>query len=215
MANRPIFVPQSGVPRVRTLDVDFEWFPGFALSQQQKSIASLHRAAAVRGVRAPLEISSKSPEELGRRLSAFSLLVDHPTAGRVALESAFQASKVFSRGGPFAELATASPRDAKTDPRLRNSGLLLRFHWGAERFPTRPTTAFYDWLYMQALALLDEDTRRQICARDGFTDIAFNPERSVNCQARSAALFVSLSRDGQTDPWSLSFPTFVAAAYGG
>ena len=31
---------------------------------------------------------------------------------------------------------------------------------------------------------------------DAFSDIAFNPERSINCQAYSAALYVSLSRRG-------------------
>ena len=55
--------------------------------------------------------------------------------------------------------------------------------------------------------------RRQIRERDGFTDIAFNPKKSLNCQARSAALYVALARDGITEPWALDFPAFVAAAY--
>jgi type I restriction enzyme M protein len=193
--------------------VDFEWFPGFALSQQQKSIASLHRAAQRRGVRRPLEISSKSPEELGRGLSAFNLRVEHPEHGSIPLESAFQAAKRFSRGGPFAELALATPRDARGDPRLRSSGLLLGFQWGDARLPNRPPTAFYDWLYLRALGLVDEDVRRQVPERDGFTDIAFNPEKSLNCQARSAALYVALARAGIGSPWVLDFESFVVTAY--
>jgi type I restriction enzyme M protein len=161
----------------------------------------------------PLEVSSKSPEELGRSLSAFSLIVEHPEHGLVPLESAFQAAKRFSRGGPFPELALATPRDALRDPRLRTSGLLLGFQWGAERLPNRPPTAFYDWLYMNALGLIEEDVRRQIRERDGFTDIAFNPEKSLNCQARSAALYVALARAGIGSPWVLDFASFVAAAY--
>jgi type I restriction enzyme M protein len=31
---------------------------------------------------------------------------------------------------------------------------------------------------------------------DSFTDIEFNPEKSINCQAKSCALFVSLHREG-------------------
>jgi len=31
---------------------------------------------------------------------------------------------------------------------------------------------------------------------DAFTDIAFNPAKSINCQARSCALFVSLMKHG-------------------
>ena len=33
----------------------------------------------------------------------------------------------------------------------------------------------------------------------GFSDIVFNPNRSLNCQARAAALFVSLSKNGLID----------------
>lgn len=33
-------------------------------------------------------------------------------------------------------------------------------------------------------------------AYDAFTDIEFNPKRSINCQAEAAAIFVSLSRQG-------------------
>ena len=33
----------------------------------------------------------------------------------------------------------------------------------------------------------------------GFTDVEFNPHRSINCQARSAALFLSLMKRGQLD----------------
>jgi hypothetical protein len=57
MAVRPVFVPQSGRPRVRELAVDFEWFPGFAVSQQQKCIAGLHRGALRYGVRRLLTAS--------------------------------------------------------------------------------------------------------------------------------------------------------------
>ena len=213
MAVRPVFVPQSGRPLVREVAVDFEWFAGFALSQQQKSIASLHRGALRQRVRHPLEIFSKSPEALGRSLSAFTLTVEHPEHGPVPLESVFQAAKRFSRGGPYTELALATPRDARGDPRLRSSGLLLGFQWGAARLPNRPPTAFYDWLYLKALGRLDEAVRAQIRERDGFTDIAFNPEKSLNCQARSAALYAALAADGIGSPWVLDFESFAAAAY--
>jgi hypothetical protein len=76
-----------------------------------------------------------------------------------------------------------------------------------------PPTAFYDWLYLRALARLDAATLQQLRERDGFTDIAFNPERSLNCQARSAALYVALAADGFGSPWALGFESFVATAY--
>ena len=88
-----------------------------------------------------------------------------------------------------------SSRDAKTDSRLRNSGPLLEFSLTGDPWPLEPTTAFYDWLYLRALAY-NPELANQLLECDGFTDIEFNPEKSWNCQARSAALYVSLSRDG-------------------
>lgn len=31
---------------------------------------------------------------------------------------------------------------------------------------------------------------------DAFTDIAFNPQKSINCQAEAAAIYVSLKKQG-------------------
>jgi hypothetical protein len=51
---------------------------------------------------------------------------------------------------------------------------------------------FYDWLYLGAIY-----PHRVYLLRlkryAAFSDIEFNPERSINCQARSCALFVSLT----------------------
>jgi hypothetical protein len=54
-----------------------------------------------------------------------------------------------------------------------------------------PKTAFYDWLYLYALK--DHATfLHRLYAYDAFTDIEFNPDRSVNTQAHSCALLVVL-----------------------
>ena len=37
----------------------------------------------------------------------------------------------------------------------------------------------------------------------GFSDIVFNPQRSLNCQARAAALFVSLCQNELLDKQTL------------
>lgn len=60
-------------------------------------------------------------------------------------------------------------------------------------WPLQPRTAFYDWLYLRALAQ-NADLARQLLQYAAFTDIMFNPKKSINCQARAAALYVSLSR---------------------
>ena len=201
MAKRPIFTPDfSGFPYVDTVDIEFKWHPGFAKSQMQKSIASLHEAAEKLNEISPiLEISGKSTSELGNSLSAFKLLLKTLKGQTMSVECAYQGSKVFENGGPYRDLYIASSREAKTDDRLRNSGELIGFNFCGEDFPIEPKTAFYDWLYMTALCQEKTDFVKELKAFQGFSDIVFNPNRSLNCQARAAALFVALSKNELID----------------
>jgi hypothetical protein len=199
MATRPVFVPDYAQPPfVKEVMVDFTWYSGFAKSQAQKSISSLHLEAKRQGIEPILEISSKSTQRLGMDLSAFNLMIKVEGHQGMSVECAFQGSKVFEGGGPFSDLYTVSSREAKKDDRIRNSGDLIRFNFLGEDFPTKPLTAFYDWLYLKALSQ-NGTLASQLLRYNGFTDIAFNPEKSINCQARSAALFVALSQIGEID----------------
>lgn len=192
MAERPIFVPAPHTRElVKEIYVDFPWHPGFAPVQKKKNVTALHAAAAAKGYAPLLEVSTKSEEKLGRHLSAFHLKVPSASFGPIPLEVAFQGSKVFERGGPYTDLYSADARDAKRDPRLKDSGRLLEFRFGDISFRTEPKTAFYDWLYVSAIFPHREWLER-LTRYAGFTDIEFNPERSINCQARSCALFVAL-----------------------
>lgn len=198
MATRPIFLPSlGGKLLVTTHYVDFQWFPGMAKSQSQKSIASLHCAAIEHiGVDQVLEISSKSPDDLGVSLSAFNLMIRTVKLGKeFSLECAYQASKVFERGGPFLDLLDVRSLDAKRDPRLNEHGRLVKFRFYGTDWKLEPRTAFYDWLYLSALQKRPELVE-QVLTYGAFSDIAFNPERSINCQAYAAALYVSLHKRG-------------------
>ena len=201
MAKRPIFTPNlNGSPYVDAIDIEFKWHPGFAKSQLQKSIASLHAAAKqVNKISPILEISSKSTSRLGVSLSAFNLSLKTLKGQTMSVECAYQGSKVFENGGPYHDLYYGSSRAAKTDERLGNSGELIAFNFCGVDFPTEPKTAFYDWLYITALSQQETDIIRELEVFQGFSDIVFNPDRSINCQARAAALFVSLSKNGLID----------------
>jgi hypothetical protein len=195
-ANRPVFVPQaSDLPLIKEVVIEFEWFSGFAVSQIQKSIAALHIAAKASGITPILEISSKSNISLGVSLSAFNLNLEAPGEKKISVESAFQGSKIFQKGGPYTDLYFVSSKEAKQDPRLKNSGDIVGFQYFGEDFPILPKTAFYDWLYITAL-LENPGLSYGLDLYKGFTDIAFNPKKSVNCQARSAALFLALKQQG-------------------
>ena len=73
-AIRPIFYAIDKSPFVKSVDIKFEFFSGFALSQKIKSIDSLLNSAK-RELKSEkiLEISKASPSPLGRALSAFNL----------------------------------------------------------------------------------------------------------------------------------------------
>lgn len=198
MAERPIFTPSlSGPLFVSTHHVEFQWFPGMAKSQAQKSIDSLHEQARKQlHVDRVLEISSKSRDDDGVRLSAFNLMIKTVRYEReFSLECAYQASKVFQHGGPFKDLLKVKSIDAKRDPRLNQHGRLIKFQFFGTDWPLEPRTAFYDWLYINALHKRPE-LAEVVLAYRAFSDIAFNPERSINCQAYAAALYVSLHARG-------------------
>jgi hypothetical protein len=196
MATRPLFLPHyKGDLFVETINIDFDWFPGMSISQKQKSIGSLHESAILDSkCQSPLEISSKSADELGVKLSAFNLnVITKKLKKEFTVETAYQSSKVFVKGGPFLDLLYGTSKQAKIDPRLRESGHLLKFKFFNEEWPLEPKTAFYDWIYINALhknqQLVDE-----LNDFDAFTDIEFNPRKSINCQAYSVALYRSLQK---------------------
>ena len=183
MAKRPaFFIRQKKVVQ----DIfSFEWFSGFALSQKQKSIESLHHAILRADADArPLEISTKSKETIGINLSAFNLRLNNYT-----LENIFQSAKVFANGGPYPDLLNVPPKDAKRDERLHNSGNLKAFRYQNEDFPLIPKTVFYDFIYIAAVRnSFTADEIREISNYNYFTDIEFNPTKSINTQARAAAM---------------------------
>jgi len=210
MAERPIFIPVPDTPQlVKELSIRLTWHPGFAPSQKKKNIVALHESAARAGYAPLLEISTKSEEKVGQRLSAFSLKVHRKMLGKLPLESAFQGSKVFERGGPFTDLYEADARDAKRDPRLKEAGRLIGFTFENTAFPLEPKPVFYDWLYITALYEHREWLRDHIFHYAGFTDIEFNPERSINCQARSCALLVTLMKNDWLDEAASSPDAFI------
>lgn len=191
MARRPVFLPvEKRDHLVDEIVCDFKWNPGFSPTQKKKNVAALHEAARRKGLSPLLEVSTKSEEKLGQRLSAFSLKIGTPE-GDISIESAYQGSKVFQTAGPFVDLYASDSRAAKMDERLRTSGKLLRFQFFDTEWPLIPKTAFYDWLYLSALQPHQEFLKRLFHYK-GFTDIEFNPEKSINCQARTCAILVSL-----------------------
>ena len=123
-------------------------------------------------------------ETIGIKLSAFNLQINNHT-----LENIFQSAKVFENGGPYLDLLNVSPKEAKRDKRLHSSGNLKAFRYQNEDFPLIPQTVFYDFIYITAIKTsFTIDEINAILGYNYFTDIEFNPAKSINTQARSAAI---------------------------
>ena len=203
-----MFVPTNkGARLVDEVYISFKWYPGFAVSQKLKSIEDMHSAAEAKGISPLLEISSKSQREAGKRLSAFNLSVEL-SGVRTSVECAFQGSKVFERGGPFVDLYEKDSRSAKRDIRLRESGKIIGFSFEGRSYPLSPKTVFYDWLYIKAL-FPHRSWLERLKDFGGFTDIEFNPDRSINCQARSLATLVAMMRRNTLESAMTSFDAFL------
>lgn len=201
MATRPVFLSKhQDSPALVVRPIEFAWHPGLSAAQKKRSVKSLHEAACKQlNTSNILEISTKSDDPVGVALSAFNLsFTTRKHRLRLTVESAFQGSKVFEKGGPYIDLYTADSKSAKIDKRTRSSGSLVAFRFFGSEWPIRPITAFYDWLYLNALKK-NPDLSEKLFRHDGFTDIEFNPDKSLNCQAYSAALYVYLSETSRLD----------------
>lgn len=232
MAERPVFLAtedsdnlngDSTRSLVREVQVSFKWVAGLSAAQKRKNVASLHEAAKEQGILKVLEVSTKSGEPLGVGLSAFNLKIAVEGRQQMTLECAFQGSKVFTKGVQFPELYELTSREAKQYEGLRTSGDLEGFNFDGEEFPLEPKTAFYDWLYAKTLARR-VDFLEQLDEYGAFSDIEFNPNKSINCQARSCAVVISLFRldklneaVASKDAWLetlRSFPKYVDVNHG-
>lgn len=209
VASRPVFIPNSeSEPLVHEWSIEFAWSSGFSESQKKKNIAALHCAASRFGFNRILEISSKSDIEVGRRLSAFSLKLEVEGV-EYPLESVYQGSKVFEGCGPSPEIFTYEPREAKRFVRSLTCGRLVGFEFEGRRYPLFPKNAFYDWLYIRALSKHSDWIRKNI-SYDAYTDIEFNPEKQINCQARAFAEYKSLMARNKLESAARDFSYFAS-----
>lgn len=103
MAERPVYVTTTKTPYVTVYKPEFTWNAGLNAVQKQKNIVALHDAFRRMSPESNvLEISSKSLQPLGIKLSAFNLPKYVPSLGKsVPLECVFQGGKIFAASGPL------------------------------------------------------------------------------------------------------------------
>jgi len=215
MANRPIFLSTNNPKKLfEEKNIEFKFFNGFSVSQKSKSIISLHQSAEQQGIAKVLEVSTKSDSEIGWALSAFNLMVEFDGDKQISLECAFQGSKVFEGNIQYKDIYYKTSIEAKKDVRLKQSGNIIGFEFEGEFWENEPKTAFYDWMYINALYKNRRDIVDELLTYSAFSDIEFNPKKSINCQARTCAVLVSLVKLNLIDEALRSKDRFIKIVYG-
>lgn len=179
---------------------DFDWVAGLSLSQNQKNIRSLHQAIKRTGIDNILEVSSKSEDEAGVKLSAFNLKL-RINGVESSVEGYYHGSKVFNGSIKLDDCIKMNSKDSKRYVReeIENNNLkLMGFEFNGKKFELDSKSMCYDYIYIFALTQ-NEELSNEILKYDCFTDIAFNQTKSIACQARTCALFKYLKNKGLVD----------------
>lgn len=198
MATRPVFLINQNKPYFSEYNVNFIYNNGFAPCQKRKNIIAIHDAFHKdNSDKEILEISSKSFDEVGVNLSAFNLTIYVESLGkRMPVEIMYHSGKIYKDSGRHLEILNMSPRESKKYLYQNKFGSIEYFIFENQRVEVDQIYAFYNWLYNRAL-LENEDIASELLRYEAFTDVEYNPNRSKNCQARSAAIFVSLFKQGK------------------
>ena len=181
MAERKIWwVTDEGV---RELIVGFKWHGIMTPQHKLDNVTELHLNTRQR-IRSkfdlpinPIEISTTSPWELGRDLSAFNLKVNG-----VPVEVLYQKAKVFKDG---TRLALPENCDSKTAKRIAKEN---------RKEIAYMERSYSDLYFTGVYEYFDKDLKKAYNALkeyDVFTDVWFNHTQSRNCQAKYLALMVS------------------------
>ena len=209
MITRPVYIPTDSPPYFAREDYQIPY------GTPEQMIAALHQAFQQRHPGAKvLEISSKSDRPEGKALSAFNLPYTTDDGRKTTVEGAFQAGKMFGDGSQIGFLPPAEAKRAARE-RMKAGGGLRGFRLGGQDYPLDPPTAFYDWIYTNALAQSPRLGRNVL---DGgytaFTDIMFDPQRSKNCQAEAVARFAAMSANGTLEENMRDFDSFAGGLGG-
>ena len=149
-----------------------------------------------------LEISSRSPQPLGRQLSA--MFLEDPASGK-PVEAVYQAAKCYGPEGGPAGRVLANGFDAKQLDRTRcRAGRLRGFDDGRLFWPAETGTQFYDRLWIRSARAAGVGA----VDYDAFTDRFHRRGHALACQARSMAMLQGMARarvlDRLDDPMAFS-----------
>lgn len=142
---------------------------------------------------------------LGAKLSAMHLN-KRTLKGITTVESAFQSSRIYGDGakriGPFPEYRFLPGRECKKLVKEAAKEMhSYQYELDGLTFyaPAHHISQFYDFLYLNALLEPENEEVKNKLLQEKYTAFTDLATKSLNCQARSAAIFVGLVRAGMID----------------
>lgn len=169
MATRPIYISTGDVNNPFTEDnINFEWKAGYSYVNKCKRRDNLKKEIAKKyDIDKWLEVSSISDKDIGKRLSALNLMLTLTSNNSYSVEDIYQNSKVYK------------------------DNHIVGFKLNNTEFENIPYGMYYDYIYMVAL-YQNKNYHDIIKNYYLFTDLFFNPNKSLNTQARAIAIFKTL-----------------------
>ena len=126
--------------------------------------------------------------------------------GITYVEPAFQSSRIYSdetrRVGPFPEYMFLPGKECKKIVKKESLGMhSYQYYFDGLTFyaPEHHISQFYDFLYLNALLEPENEVVMKELLNCGYTAFSDLATKSLNCQARSAAIFVGLVKAGLID----------------
>lgn len=197
-ANRIGFI--STAYGIEERNYNFEWFMGCSVAQLRRSIRALHKEIRNSGYGKIIEVSTKSEDEIGRKLSPLNLMVCIDDES-LPMESYYQGSKVFDDNGCKIKLSECEhilPWKTKQFIRetVKERNLkLVEFDFKGNKFDLSSKGMCFDYIYILGL-IQNESLGDYIMNYEVFTDLMFKKETGIGCQARSCALYKYLRTNG-------------------
>ena len=183
---------------VNEKEIEFMGLKGNNINIKKGNVSKLHKMINLQPKYTHckvLEVSSKSDVELGKKCSAFNLMMDG-----YSFEAIFQSSKVFEGNVQFKEVLDMKPSAAKVYIRNNKRGRnIIGFNYNGEEFPNIPYTYFYDYMYCKCVdENLSEEEKKELLKYSIFTDIEFG-SGALNCQAKSLCIYSYLYKNNKLD----------------
>ena len=194
VAFRPVFISTFDDELVNIDSIEFEWMKGRDPLTKKNNSKSLIKSFYKKYNYKPLEVSTKSDNALGMLLSAFNLTLKTPV-GHIPVECAYQGSKKYMEIGKREEFYKTNPVNIKKIIKKENIDKysIQSFDFFGDIWNIEPKEAFYSWLYLKGLGD-NKSIEKELIKFKAFIDIEFNPKKSINCQARACAMYVSLKK---------------------